>query len=195
MITTLYLARHGETQWNKIQRFQGQLDSNLTELGKTQSEQIAQNVLKHNIEVIFSSNLGRAVNSAQICKQTLGVNTQVKSSLTERHLGYWQGKQITTLSKDPNYVELLQKFTELTPQGGESAVTCGERIYKALEKIAIEYKTAHILVIFHGEALRCFYGYIGNNSNMNAYDLFKNGSINKLTYEHNTSSFHLTPST
>lgn len=193
MKTTLYLARHGETQWNKIQRFQGQLDSDLTELGKAQSEEIAQNMFKHNIEVIFSSNLGRAVKSAQICAHNLKVKAKVESKLTERHLGQWQGKQITTLSKDPNYVELLHKFTELTPQSGESAVTCGERIYKALEEIAIAYKTAHILVIFHGEALRCFYGYIGNNSNMNAYDLFKNGSINQLTYEHSTSSFQLVP--
>ena len=59
MKTTLYLARHGETQWNKIQRFQGQLDSELTYIGQQQSDQLAQSLITSSIHLIVSSGLGK----------------------------------------------------------------------------------------------------------------------------------------
>lgn len=192
MKTILYIARHGETQWNKIQRFQGRFDSHLTELGKQQSIQIAQQVLDKKIDIIFSSDLGRAKHSAEICKSLLNVEVKLGKNLTERHLGNWQGKQIEAFKHDTNYIELLYKFTELTPKGGESAISCGQRIYNALEEIAQVYASQTILVIFHGEALRCFLALLGEHSDHNAYDLFKNGCVTSLTYEHNTESFNLT---
>jgi len=191
MKTTLYIARHGETQWNKIQRFQGQLDSDLTELGKDQSVQIAKDVLKYQIDLIFSSDLGRAKHSAKICKNLLNVETKTSTKLTERHLGDWQGKKIKDLSQSVNYVELLHDFTELSPSGGESAIGCGQRIRTAIEKIVKAHPSLNILVIFHGEALRCLLALLGSKSNSNAYDLFKNGSITTLTYDHETGNFDL----
>lgn len=191
MKTTLYIARHGETQWNKIQRFQGQLDSDLTELGEDQSAQIAKDVLKYQIDLIFSSDLGRAKHSAQICKSLLNVETKTFSELTERHLGDWQGEKIKDLSHDVNYVELLHDFTELSPNGGESAKACGQRIRTAIKDIVNTHKSLNILVIFHGEALRCLLALLGSKSNSNAYDLFKNGSVTTLTYDHETENFTL----
>jgi len=191
MKTTLYIARHGETQWNQVQRFQGQLDSNLTELGEIQSVQIAQQLLDKNIDIIFSSDLGRAKHSAEICQGLLNVKVKLDKNLTERHLGHWQGEKIENLSHDNNYNELLYKFTELAPKGGESAVTCGQRIYNALKEIVRAYTTQNILVIFHGEALRCFLAFLGEFSNQNAYDLFKNGCVTHLTYDHNAEAFKL----
>lgn len=205
MKTILYLARHGETQWNKVQRFQGQLDSKLTELGEKQSKKIAEKVSHHKIDLIISSNLGRAIESASICKQQLNVNTKIVKKLTERHLGEWQGKKIEYLVENPNYLELLQNYTKLTPNGGESAICCGERIERSLKEITKKYKNKALLIIFHGEALRCFFATLqhksSNNSNntmkthiddqvnKNAYDLFKNGSISTLTYDHENMCF------
>jgi len=192
MKTTLYLARHGETQWNKLQRLQGQLDSPLTELGKSQSANVAQAVINNKIAWVFSSNLGRAIKSAEICNALLKSSIQIDIGLIERNLGELQGKKISILSQTINYHELLHQYTDLTPLGGESAIACGERIYNTLENIAIEHKHTNILVVFHGEALRCFYGYIGINSTRNAYDLFANGCITALNYDHNTATFQLT---
>jgi len=211
MKTILYLARHGETQWNKVQRFQGQLDSELTELGRQQSKQIADKVSHHKIDLIISSNLGRAIESAAICKQQLNINSEIVKTLTERHLGEWQGQKIEHLVKNPNYLELLHNYTDLAPTDGESAVSCGERIKKSLEDISKAHKHKALLVIFHGEALRCFFATLqGNNrndnehavktntddkasskENKNAYDLFKNGSISTLTYDHKTMNFSI----
>ena len=122
MKTTLYLARHGQTQWNKVQRFQGQLDSELTAIGKQQSENVASQLISKKIDL---------------------------------------------------------------------AILCGERIYQALKSLALSHKSKNLLVIFHGEALRCLLARLGENSTGNAYQLFDNGCLLSLNYLHQDNQFQL----
>ncbi|MCI2286111.1 histidine phosphatase family protein [Colwellia sp. MSW7] len=105
--------------------------------------------------------------------------------LLERDLGEWQGQHMADIKKDKNYHEILHQFTQLAPVGGESALTCGERIYQALKSLAQRYQNKNLLVIFHGEALRCSLAKLGNISTGNAYQLFDNGCLLQLTYAHN----------
>mgnify|MGYP000253525885 CR=1 FL=1 len=189
MYTTLYLARHGETLWNKAQRFQGQLDSKLTELGEQQSLQLGVSLSDTGIDYIISSPLGRAVATANICQQQLNVKATIAVNLSERNLGIWQGESVATLTRETIYNEVLQQFTDIAPAGGESAQACGKRIYQALETIAYQTPNKNVLVIFHGEALRCFLLSLGQKHTDNAYQLFGNGSIFKLRYQHKTAEF------
>lgn len=189
MKTTLYLARHGQTQWNKIGRFQGQLDSKLTKVGQQQSEQLALELVNKKIDLIVSSTLGRAVDSALICQQVLNQPIAYLGELMERDLGHWQGQYITAIKSDENYHEILHQFTELTPHKGESAISCGARIYQALTALVKNYINESILVIFHGEALRCLLAKLGDHSTDNAYQLFDNGCLIALTYLHDEDSF------
>lgn len=191
MKTTLYLARHGQTTWNKVHRFQGQLDSKLTQVGQQQSEQLALHLAPQKIDLIVSSTLGRSVDSALICQQILNIPVTHVNELMERHLGPWQGQYIADIKSDKNYHEILHQFTEVSPPSGESAVSCGSRIYQALKGIANSHFNKNILVIFHGEALRCFLAKLGQNSSGNAYDLFDNGCLVPLTYQHDDDSFLL----
>lgn len=189
MQTTLYLARHGETLWNQLQRFQGILDSKLTEHGEHQSRQLAQQMQKKNIDAIYSSSLGRSVATASICNEMLSVTAYQNKNLTERHLGCWQGQTVTELKNEAMYDDVLHKFLDIAPSGGESAVKCGQRIHDALQDIASQSKNDNVLVIFHGEALRCFLLSLGETLKGNAYDLFKNGSVCKLVYQHEQEKF------
>lgn len=209
MITNLYLARHGETQWNKTLRLQGQLDSDLTELGKLQSKNIADSLSNIKIDLIVSSTLGRAVHSAFICQRELNSPMVHSADLIERNLGHWQGRYIQDIKAYKNYPELLQQFTDLIPLGNdtqlngkntdnatnisnaESAVSCANRIYRGLETLTNSYIGKNILVIFHGEALRCFLANLGHHSNISAYELFDNGSVFQVTYQHNEKRFQL----
>ncbi|WP_085298868.1 histidine phosphatase family protein [Cognaticolwellia mytili] len=191
MKTKLYLARHGQTLWNKVQRFQGQLDSELTAVGKQQSENIAQQLADKNIDLIVSSSLGRAIASARICQQQLNVPVINVDDLIERNLGHWQGEHVDDIKSDKNYHEILHQFTELKPVDGESAVQCGTRIYQTLQSLAENNQNKNILVIFHGEALRCLLAKLGESSTDNAYDLFDNGCLLTLTYQHQKHSFQL----
>lgn len=191
MKTLLYLARHGQTQWNKVQRFQGQLDSALTPAGEQQSATLAEQLITKNIALIVSSSLGRAITSAVICQKTLKVPTINLSGLIERDLGHWQGKHVEDIKNDKHYHEILQQFTELKPVGGESARQCGERIYQTLESLAQNHQNKSLLVIFHGEALRCLLEKLGESSTGNAYQLFDNGCLLTLTYHHQDNQFQL----
>ncbi|OUR79303.1 hypothetical protein A9Q75_12425 [Colwellia psychrerythraea] len=191
MKTTLYLARHGQTKWNKAQRFQGKLDSSLTQIGQQQSEQLALRLANQQIDLIVSSTLGRAVDSALICQRILNTPIARLDGLTERDLGSWQGQYIAAIKSHENYHEILHQFTEITPPSGESAISCGARIYQALKGLANSHFNKNILVIFHGEALRCFLAKLGHNSSNNAYELFDNGCLLPLTYRHDDDSFQL----
>lgn len=189
MKTNLYLARHGQTQWNKVHRFQGQLDSELTETGKQQSNNITLQLVNKKIELIASSTLGRALSSAAICQQRLNVPIAKSIKLIERDLGIWQGQYVDNIKSDENYNEILHQYTELTPKDGESAVSCANRIYQALEVLSKNNLNKNILVIFHGEALRCFLAKLGHISSENAYQLFDNGCVFQFTYQHDTERF------
>ncbi|GLX79761.1 hypothetical protein tinsulaeT_31010 [Thalassotalea insulae] len=191
MKANLYLARHGETKWNKVQRFQGQLDSELTTKGRQQARNIAERLEKSNISHIISSPLGRAITSAQICQEILKIPHQTESDLTERHLGHWQGQQLKNIQASPDYQKIFQQFTQAKPLGGESAIDCAQRISQVLEQIAKAYLNKNVLVICHGEALRCLLAKQGYHSNASAYELFNNGDIIHLSYQHQIKSFQL----
>ncbi|ASP48791.1 histidine phosphatase family protein [Cognaticolwellia beringensis] len=191
MTTNLYLARHGETQWNKVQRFQGQLDSELTETGKQQSKALAMHLADQEINLIVSSSLGRAVSSAKLCQQQLNAPLCISDKLIERDLGHWQGQYVDDIKSDKSYHEILHQFTALPPEDGESAVNCASRIYQALETLAKNNINKNLLVIFHGEALRCFLAKLGHSATGNAYQLFKNGCLFPLSYQHDNQRFQL----
>ena len=191
MKTNLYLARHGETQWNKVQRFQGRLDSELTSIGKQQSKHLALNLIQNKIDLIISSPLGRAVKSAIICQETLNIPIIKLNEITERDLGHWQGQYASNIKADDTYNEILHQFTQLTPEDGESAIDCGTRIYNSLQTLAKNQINKNLLVIFHGEALRCFLAKLGQKSTANAYELFDNGSTIHLTFDHINEIFQI----
>jgi broad specificity phosphatase PhoE len=193
MKTNLYLARHGQTLWNKEQRFQGQLDSELTQIGTQQSENLAHHLINQLIDAIVSSTLGRAMNSAIICQEILNIPIISLDKITERNLGHWQGQHVSNIKTDENYNEILHQFTALKPKGGESALDCGTRIYNALKIVAKSQMNKNLLVIFHGEALRCFLAKIGQQSTRNAYELFDNGCTIHLTYNHDDDHFQCAP--
>lgn len=180
--TVFYLARHGETYWNSEKRLQGHLDSALTQLGKQQSQQIAEQVQSYKIDIILSSPLGRAQATAKICQTMLNKPYLLEPELIERHLGIWQGKRIEDVVLHHDYGEILQQFSELSTHHGESAVACNERIQRVLHQIAKHYSGANILVIFHGEALRCLLASLGKVSKGYAYEQYQNGCIIKLAY-------------
>jgi len=189
--TILYLARHGETLWNTQQRFQGQLDSDLTELGQQQSRQLAQSLRDKGIDLIVSSVQGRSIATANICQQRLTAPMITNNHITERNLGQWQGQYLSQLQTESIYYEVLQQYTDIAPAKGESAKACGVRINNALNNIAKQSLNKNILIIFHGEALRCFLLQLGQQLNDHAYNLFANGSICKLRYQHNNETFQL----
>ena len=89
--TKLFIIRHGETQWNAIGRWQGHCDSPLTEKGIRQAKAVANFLTQYQIYAIYSSDLGRAVQTAEIIGARTGQKVILDYRLRERHLGIFQG--------------------------------------------------------------------------------------------------------
>jgi broad specificity phosphatase PhoE len=92
----IYLVRHGQTEFNAIGRWQGQVDSPLTELGKTQAERIGRSLrdlIDANDVAIFSSPLGRALSTASIVADEIGFPGDIvlDARLMEVGMGSWDG--------------------------------------------------------------------------------------------------------
>ena len=91
-MTTLYLARHGESDWNAANRFQGHSDRPLTELGRRQAEALAGKLESHAaLTAIYSSPLARAYETASIVGARLGLQPTPVDDLREVDVGGWSG--------------------------------------------------------------------------------------------------------
>lgn len=201
MVINFFLTRHGETQWNKIGKFQGQFDSPLTEKGLLQAQSIAEQLTNKNIHLIVSSTLPRAKKTAEICQTTLQLPHELTPALIERNFGSWQGKYIDEVKLDNNYQAIFHQVNTFAPPNGESGIDCAVRFKQALIDITITYEedfknTNNILVVSHGDILRCFLSaMVENFSDEKAVNTekkaFDNGCILKISYDTKEKHFTL----
>jgi broad specificity phosphatase PhoE len=90
-MTRLILWRHGQTEWNATERFQGQADIDLDEVGVSQANESASRLADYQPELIVSSDLRRASRTAQALAAITGLPVELDARLRERHFGPWQG--------------------------------------------------------------------------------------------------------
>jgi probable phosphoglycerate mutase len=152
----LYLCRHGQSQFNAQGILQGQLESALTDLGRQQAFELAHNAKQWNITQIFSSHLGRAKHTAQICGEVLQLQTQQLAGVEERHFGRWQGQGIKHISSFSDFQ--THCYSQPTLKPNETAESTGEvrtRMSSALTMLATSNTQGNILLISHGDAIDC----------------------------------------
>ncbi len=187
--TQLFIARHGETQWNLVKKLQGHLDSPLTKVGNSQALTLANAALKLDINGIFSSPLNRALSTAQTCVKAINKPLNIEPLLIERNFGDWQSCYFNELSDKSYFNEIFKQVTSHAPPNGESGIDCGNRISSTLKHIAQTHKGKNILVITHGDAIRCLFGTLKQLANCDAYSQYGNGKLFNLIYCHNSESF------
>lgn len=183
--STFYLARHGQTEWNIERRIQGQLDSPLTDLGKQQAVLLGEQCRQLKITQVLSSPLGRALQTAELCAETLQLNVKKVTGFEERHFGCWQGKLISEVNTDSKYAEMTSQITECKPDQGESAIQSLTRFQIALKDL-LEKNVGDetYLIIAHGEILRCFMADLKQQKQTaTGYD-YQNGEIIAIVYDH-----------
>jgi len=154
------LARHGQTQWNKLSKIQGQLDSPLTELGIEQAHNLGRSLCDNNIELIVSSPQLRALRTATFASEHLSCPVHEHRDLAERNFGDWQGQTYQDIETNPLFKNIFNEVffdvTEQAPPNGESGVASAKRFACALANIAKNNDQQHILVLCHGDVLRNF---------------------------------------
>ncbi|XP_056860236.1 metal-independent phosphoserine phosphatase [Raphanus sativus] len=161
-VTEIVLVRHGETTWNAAGRIQGQIESDLNEIGQKQAVAIAERLGKEERPIaIYSSDLKRAKDTALKIAETCFCSkvTEVPE-LKERHVGSLQGLYWKEgAEKEPEaYSAFFSSQNDLKiPGGGESFDQLCERSMNALVQIAKKHKGERVIVVTHGGVLRAIY--------------------------------------
>jgi probable phosphoglycerate mutase len=139
-MTTLLLVRHGETDWNADGRLQGHTDRPLSEFGRRQARQLAEELADEELDAIYASDLSRARETAQVVGARLGLAAVLDPDLREKDWGTWEG--LTAVEREQ--VELA----------GESTEAHKDRVLGALKRIAERHPGGRVLVVTHGGSMR-----------------------------------------
>jgi probable phosphoglycerate mutase len=155
MATEITIVRHGETTWNVEKRIQGHSNSKLTENGILQAELVANALAKREFDVLISSDLERAAETAKIINTQLLLPHEYNSNLRERSFGLMEGKTFAEIKQQlPNEYAAYKKreIKHIIPEG-ESIEQLFVRVTKEIEKITRKYQNQKILIVSHGLVL------------------------------------------
>jgi 2,3-bisphosphoglycerate-dependent phosphoglycerate mutase len=154
-MTELWLVRHGQTDWNAQGRYQGQADMPLNAAGILQAEAAAGRLAGQAFAAIYSSDLIRALRTAEIIAARVGLPIQTDTRLREIHQGEWQGMLVTEIAA--RYADLVSRWrsgpTTARAPGGESVSEVAARLWAAADDIAAAHPGGRVLVVSHGLAL------------------------------------------
>jgi broad specificity phosphatase PhoE len=155
--TTLYLVRHGQTAWNLEQRFQGQLDQPLDDLGERQASAVARWLRDQQVEfsAVYSSDLQRAAYTADTIGREIGFTPMLTPELREIDCGEWAG--LTVNEVEARYPGQISNWDEhvdsFTLPGGESIPDVRRRAGAFVKGVAGEHTGKSIVVVGHGMVL------------------------------------------
>ena len=183
--TLITVIRHGETEWNRKGIPQGHLDSPLTREGRKQASAAAA-ALQSGYDVLLSSSLGRAVITAEIIGEKLGLPVIEEDNLRERNLGILQG--LTMDEFRASYPSDHKQFRSLNPDyvipGGESIRQRFERAVWAFNAVAAAHRGKKVLVVTHGGImLSLFMHTVGIPVDTPRRFSLVNGSINRFSHQ------------
>jgi 2,3-bisphosphoglycerate-dependent phosphoglycerate mutase len=182
----LIVVRHGETEWNKLDIIQGHLDSPLTEKGIAQAKLLAERLAAPAVDVIYSSDLGRAHATAEIIASRCAKPIVLDSRLREKNEGIIQGSAWTTVQA--NYPEIYAAIKGLDPDyappGGESYSQFLQRIVGAITEVSSRHEHSKVLIVTHGGVISAFVRYVLGlpRTTPRRYSL-KNLAINRFVWK------------
>lgn len=145
------LIRHGQTAWNKEERFRGRTDLPLNETGLSQAQQIARSLRSEPIKAIYSSPLQRSVATAAPLASALGLAVTPLSGLNDLNLGEWQGQSPDEVAaRYPDvYPRWLSAPHTVRIPGGESLDDVRERVAATLDELDARHNEDRIVLVSH----------------------------------------------
>lgn len=156
-MTTVYLARHGQSDWNAEGRWQGNADRPLTDLGRAQASELAERLDSTSLDAIYSSDLRRARDTAEAVAARQGLEVCTLPALREVDVGSWSG--LSRPEVEERFREAFARWRE-GGQGWEDGETyegmC-ERVVAAVLEIAAAHPDGTVLVVAHGGPIRALH--------------------------------------
>ena len=194
-VLKLYIVRHGETEWNVIKRFQGQLNTPLTEKGMEKLRETGKKLENVLFDEVYTSELGRTVASAEII---LNENRGYKNKklelkklaeLNEVYFGVWQGLTYEEVflkypEEANNYFYNVKNYKAENVEA-ENLKDALERFLKGINKILDSHESGNILVVTHGTVFEMFMNYVASNSifDIDERTLMGNGDYKVFSYK------------
>ena len=146
MSATLVLVRHGETDWNAEGRLQGQTDIPLNEVGREQARAAGRELAGSTWDVLVSSTLGRAMETAELIGENLGLPLgETMAGLQERHYGNAEGREVHALPR----VEI-----DILLRSAEPEEKVAQRGIAALHELVLRHEGKNIVAVAHGTLIR-----------------------------------------
>ncbi len=151
----LLLVRHGETEWNAQHRYQGASDLPLNARGIEQAHRLALRLKPQKIDLVFSSDLQRAIETARILVGGRDIQPQADSKLREMNFGVLEGHSFDDALK--RWPEMITKWLEdynQPPEGGERIDKFNQRVAQFYSGLVQNYDQKTVLIVAHGGPLR-----------------------------------------
>ena len=191
----LYIVRHGETEWNVIKRFQGQLNTPLTEKGMEKLRKTGKKLENVLFDEVYTSELGRTVASAEIIlNENRGYKNKKRelkklAELNEVYFGVWQGLTYEEVflkypEEGNNYFYNVKNYKAENVEA-EKLEDALERFLKGINKILDSHESGNILVVTHGTVFEMFMNYVANDSifDIDERTLMGNGDYKVFSYK------------
>lgn len=173
----IYVARHGQTQWNVDCKVCGRTDLPLTAVGLEQAERLAEQAVSCGIQRIIASPMLRARQTAQAVARRCGLEIQTDDRLIEQDYGTCEGVD----RLDPGFLACKRNFGTRYP-GGESMLDLACRVYSLLDELPEKYPGETVLLVCHGGVMRsirtyfedmtneAYFGYSADNARLAVYE-------------------------
>lgn len=156
-MTTFYLIRHGETDWNVEGIWQGHTDIPLNDVGREQARRLAARLSGDGVrfDALYSSDLSRAWETAQVVGAAVNLTPRPLRALREIDLGVWSGKTREQIAiTDHETLERIASGEDLPRGGAERLVDLHDRVVGAAEHLAVLFPGAQLALVTHGGPVR-----------------------------------------
>ena len=156
-VTTLLLVRHGETDWNRDGRWQGHSDTHLNAVGREQAARLADDL--DGIDVVYSSDLARARETAEIVAERLELPVQLDERLRERSFGAWEGK--TGPEIESEFAPAHARWLAGGPgaDDAEPFADFARRVQTFLDDVLERHPGETVLIVAHGGSIRVIHAF------------------------------------
>jgi alpha-ribazole phosphatase len=195
--TRLYLVRHGELFTSKEWRYVGQMDVELNDEGKQQIKKLSRRLSPEQIEMIFSSDLTRTIESAKIIGNKLAIINEPISEFREIDLGVWEGHTLEEIEErfPEDLLKRSEDIKDFRVENGESFSDVNKRVIPKIMDVIEDNVGKRILVVAHGGVNRIIIadalGLSINNiprleqnyACLNIIDYYKTGPVVRLINE------------
>jgi broad specificity phosphatase PhoE len=163
-VTTILLARHGETDWNREFRFQGHADPPLNEVGREQAAELSTALGLQALAAIYSSPLRRALETAKVVAAPHRLEPIKVSALCEVDVGSWEGLARAEIEKrfPDQYARWLDGGQGW--EDGETYEEMAERVVAALLELAAAHGGERVLTVTHGGPIRAAFAFAAGST-------------------------------